>query len=100
MYRLQIEYLAFRKSLEEYAFSNSNTKVAYKISNWVPVPTTAKNKDEFGGCLNTSPSMDFHPTSLSSSLALEYLKCKMKIVRLTNKNSLLKYSSCKIINKK
>jgi len=53
------------------------TKVAYKISNWVPVPTTAKSKDEFGGGLNTSPCWrDFQPTSLSSSFALEYLNCK------------------------
>lgn len=80
----------------------SNTKVAYKISNWVPVPTIAKSKDEFGGCLNTSLWMDFQPTSLSSSFALEYLNCKMKIVRLRNKNknSLLKFCSQRIMKKK
>jgi len=54
-----------------------NTKVAYKISSWVPIPTTAKNKDECGGGLNTSPWIDFQPTSLSSSFALENLNCKM-----------------------
>jgi len=72
--RLEAECMAFGERIRECVFLT--TRVAYKISNWVPVPTTAKSKDELGGGLNTSPWRHFQPTSLSSSFASEYLNCK------------------------
>lgn len=52
-------------------------QVPYTRKSWVPHPNTAQKRDSNVGHLKTSPPMNAHPISLSSSSPLEYLEYKM-----------------------